>query len=811
MSPLFILIAFFLITLRCYGEELPFLNPDHPNRLPASFEGKPILPDFGCFWSFSSLDDDSYKTFPDAVAPSGAFDAFYLTLRSHEKIVDNQPLLEKTRQAVEYARAQYGIGTLLDIDVRIARKEFAQQYPDLLQERLFLDEKELDFTVPNRKESSNSAPKSLEFLFQTGSLTDHYTGKYPYSIQGNRLAKAWIYQKNDQNEILPQTIRDVSQEVVFQSLNNEKCCVIVPESLRFSIKDKFDFEEHFKTFICVAAAFQLLYPDIFAEETLNLERQIYEMYRTVPAAGIGKDEWGFPPCFAREDNLNDYWFSRRMSEKYAETTNGRSLLDDFLLMFRPQQSRETERLQCFDDFHRLCLKQVLRYEIQNYYLSKEIWGSNAFIGVHGTWFPWPNICEFRKNGLFWWQMPRDYAQSDEFVPFCCRNSMAKATRSTWINMFYSSYIPPYINEHWTAALSAGRVHLHGIYPTVADSPSHPINARILPITEAGVDRIRSKIRLLNLITNSPLNSSVAVVFGHFGVMNPLREEYKKVGVELCDHLALAGYPADLIPSDEINSVDLQNRPLWFQNKDGFLQYGAQAYRYIVFYGVNDSDRNDFEALAALKTDKCQTHIVEIPVQIESSQKISVLDSIINSLKEANIPVQTPWKAEQEQFMSGTDEISTRPNRNGFALLIDGTYIRIASQNNSTGEDIILEDEPILSNSGQLFGTVSVQCNGLFACRFNENGILTALVATDLRFFSCNDLEINLIDDFENKEVPEGLDVVLLRKNEGQMIESGNAQHSWLGIFQARENNLPDSLKKITADWQFLASPFPPSR
>ena len=160
---------------------IPPLNPNAPARLPASIEGRPLVPDFGCFWSFepSSANPESWRPFVDAVAKTNAFDALAITLRNQNYFVDNSEAVKATQQAVLYALEKYGIKTILDLDVRIARHDFEKAFPDLLQERLFFQEE--------RTSDSNS----LSFSFSASNLQDHYSGKTPYFVRGGRVLKAW--------------------------------------------------------------------------------------------------------------------------------------------------------------------------------------------------------------------------------------------------------------------------------------------------------------------------------------------------------------------------------------------------------------------------------------------------------------------------------------------------------------------------------------------------------------------------------------------------------------------------------------------
>ncbi|MBQ6829148.1 MAG: hypothetical protein IJO46_14150, partial [Thermoguttaceae bacterium] len=531
------------------------LNPTAPGRLPATLDGLRLAPDFGCFWGFS-VDGEDYRALFDAVEPTGAFDALTITLRSLPRFDGNAAAVAATKKAVEYARER-GVGAILDVDLRIARYDFEAARPDLSQERVYF--KELDLRTLGEADGRG------ELAFEAPNLNDHYAGARPFYVRGARFVKAWRYRKNADGAVEPGSVVDVSAAFSVPTTNaplekNRIDFVDATSRNRFGVPVDLAALDGVKSanganggdFLAVAVAFRYSCPDIFADETLELEKRLYEQYRDVPALGVAKDEWGFPPSFDRQNRLDDFWYSEATRRAYsaafgaddlkdfggsdgssgskgaadASEAGSRDLVDDLFLAFRPQAGREAERIAAVDRFNRLCADRVLKYEIQNYQTTKEIWGPDAFVGVHCTWFPFPNTLEMRKNGVMWWKAPRDFAQSDEYVPFCCRNSLAKATDSHWINMFYARQVAPYIFEHWTAAASGGRVHIHNIYPRDENSPQNPLDNRLMPIVEdGGVARIRSKIRTLSLISDAPLDAPVAVVFGRFGAMNPLRAGY----------------------------------------------------------------------------------------------------------------------------------------------------------------------------------------------------------------------------------------------------------------------------------------------
>ena len=776
------------------------LNPTAPGRLPKTLDGLRLAPDFGCFWGFS-VDGDDYRALFDAVEPTGAFDALTITLRSLPRFDGNDAAVAATKRAVEYARER-GVGAILDVDLRIARYDFEAARPDLSQERIYL--KELDLRAIGEAEGRG------ELAFEAPNLNDHYAGARPFYVRGARFVKAWRYRKNADGAVEPGSVVDVSSafnvpttnapleknrvDFVDATSRNRFVVPVEPATLDGVKSANGESGANSGDFLTVAVAFRYSCPDVFADETLELEKRLYEQYRDVPALGVAKDEWGFPPSFDRENRLDDFWYSeatrRAYSAAFGTADAPVDLVDDLFLAFRAQTGREAEQIAAVDRFNRLCAERALRYEIQNYQTTKEIWGPDAFVGVHCTWFPFPNTLEMRKNGVMWWKAPRDFAQSDEYVPFCCRNSLAKATDSHWINMFYARQVPPYIFEHWTAAASGGRVHIHNVYPRDENSPQHPLDNRLMPIVDdGGVARIRSKIRTLSLISDAPLDAPVAVVFGRFGAMNPLRPGFGKVGVDLCDRFSTAGFPADLIPVDEVTSTTQTGEKRWKLSSDGYLQYGPQRYSALVLWGENDADAADFAALLELAGTNCRTKIKKIKADATDAEKDALAAELLAALKAAKVEPQTPWKLDEAAF-SVPEERSSRPRLVSTSRFTDGTTVWVAAKENALGDPIALNGATVRLADGSDSTPISVDANGVFAVRFGADGALEAVAAAELKALKVGDLTVE-IPDAEIAGDP--VDVAIWRRPDGRLR----------GVFQRRENALPPSLEGLVDDWAFL--------
>ncbi len=296
--------------------------------------------------------------------------------------------------------------------------------------------------------------------------------------------------------------------------------------------------------------------------------------------------------------------------------------------------------------------------------------------------------------------------------------------------------------------------------------------------------------MLNLVSNAQIDSPVAVVFGRFAASNPLRPEYKTVGCDICDRFSTRGYPADLIPIDEMSSRSPDGKPRWSVD-DGFLRYGAQKYQVVVLNGESEAEKDDYDALRRLadSAGECKTKIVSILPQATDEEKTALVGEIAATLKERGIIAQTPWVSDDYVFSSDVEK-SSRPARKSVSRFLDGLVLWIAAEESDFGDPIVLNDEIVPLKGGKSSQPVSVEANGVFAARFDENGNLTALVASELKSFQIGDFGVALSDD-EIGDDP--VDVAVWKDEKGE----------WRGVFQRCENALPEALESAVSDWLYL--------
>jgi hypothetical protein len=727
-----------------------------PTRLPDS-----ALPQIGCwFWTEAEFKPEGWRPFLDMAAEHTAWTLLTTSVRIPKLEVTDADVHARIKAASEYARRR-GMGVVMDLDVRLARAAFQRKYPDELQEMLRLREVELRDSGDVALAIASDAP------------SDHYTFRAtPYIPLAGRVVRVYSYVRGPQG-IEPDTVQDITDTCAVKEAS--------PKQVAIAIRCGEDARGRRA---CLAAAFSHFTPDVFAPHLLEFQREIIQAYGDAPLAGVCKDEWGFPPCYDGCPAKNDFWFSRPMAEAYAKRTGGRDLVRDALLAWAGERGRTPQRQAAINRFMEMCRERNAEIENDFYRVTKATFGPAAVVATHPTWWPFPDTREFKKNGLDWWQVTRDLAQTDEVTPFCVRTALAKRWGSpVWYNMYYATAVANYDRSLWTHALGGGRINYHPLYPhpgSLLECTGGLLGGRLM--------RGESRVRLLNFITRAPLDCPVAVVFGHACAMNWAGPAYNDVGMGLADALRRAGFPADLIPSTEIRTKALK------VGDDGLVRYGPQRYAAVVLYHPEferAQTADFFQAAARGKTalfrigewtadfdGKPFDGRAALPPEVAACPDAGACATqVIARLRGLGIAPQTPAVTLDEFGLQ-----SAAPPARGECRLLDGTHILVAGEKDAAGDPI----QAVVEVKGR---KVAVEAIGLAAIRLAEDGSLEALAAGGLKRLEVGALKIEL-------ETP--IDTALWRDASGRMR----------GVLQDHAGEVPKPLAALATDWLRLAVPTP---
>ncbi len=741
----------------------PYLDSGRTADSPAVRTGQTrlppdVLPSLGCwFWTEAEFQPAGYRPFLDLVGRHAAFNLLTTSLRVPRREVSESAVHDQIDRAAVYAQ-RYGLRLVMDLDVRLARQAFQQAHPEELQEMLRLRGVEL------------AATGEVSLTIAADVPGDHYTfATTPYVPVASRLVRVYVCRRTD-GEIDPASVAEITA----------RCRVVEAATNRLRVSIPCEAADRGGEAV-VAAAFAHLTPDVFAPHLKEFQRRLLRQYADVPLAGACKDEWGFPPCFDGCPAKNDFWYSGGYATAYAQHTGGRDLVRDCLLMWRGERGRDRERQAAINHYQQLAWQRNAALEDDFYHAVKEVFGPTALVATHPTWWPNPDLREFKKNGLDWWAATRDLAQTDEVTPFAVRTALAKKWGGAlWVNMFYASTVPDYERALWSHALGGGRINYHPLYPT-----THGLGLEnTAALLRGDLMRADARLRLLHFVARTPLDCPVAVVFGHAGAMNWAGPDYNDVGLGLASALWRQGYPADLIPADEIQAGALR------VDAEGWVRYGPQRYRAAVLYHPEFEPATTAEFLARAATGPtavwrvgdwtrdfdARPFVAEWPAGLQTAGEAgSCARQIVEHLRHAGLAPQTPATA-----TIGWDTQSAAPPRMGSGRLVDGTVVWLAGEHQLTGDPIALRQ--------RLDGhSLEARAVGMLAVRLDAAGKLEALAAGGLSRFRCGGVDLSL-------DPP--LDLALWTDAQGR-------RH---GVVQGGEDALPQALLELTPHWLRLAVP-----
>ncbi|MDR1530765.1 MAG: hypothetical protein LBS62_01005 [Clostridiales bacterium] len=507
------------------------------------------------------------------------FDLLYVSFHHLPLEFADPALLRLIRKTVGILAAD-GRKLLLDIDARNELAAFKRAYPQpenegcvtRFWERTLDSRGECRFTVPNPAAG------------RTGRA-----GK-PRGPVG--LAGAWTLVKTaGGTEYAPGSLEALGPETV--------------EIIDLGAESRFEIHTHpseaGKTLV-LAAIFPHGIPDIFSEHLEAFYSTMFDAVADIPLGGAAVDEWGYDLALACDDGLfyvDAFPYSAGLCARYTRET-GRTLDADLIHFAYSEEGRRGESLGVVNDYLALIRRRMRENNRWFYDETKRRLGECAFVGVHPTF--WGDPSDFSvdalHNGISWWETPRDFAQTDEFVIMPIRTALAhKWGGSVFYNMWYSGntqQLDTYWQETWRNARFGGRTHYLGY-----ECPNEPGVYRLKhPGGLEGVDAMERRITEIDLLERSQPDCRALIVFGLEGACNwRLRDCGAKVVRGAGPLTEVLRYAAgvfeavlcDLVPSTElISGVVIEGAA---------VRYGTQTYDAMVYLCTECMDR---AVLAALK-------------------------------------------------------------------------------------------------------------------------------------------------------------------------------------------------------------------
>lgn len=712
-----------------------------------------VRPGIGCwFWTTREFEAEGYRPFLDQAARFSNFGLLTTSLRAPVEVTD-PAVHDQIRRAAEQARGM-GMALVLDLDVRLARAAFRERHPEELQEIVRLRE------VPLRDDGV------VELRIECVGGGDHYTFRAPpYHPVASRLLRVFGYRRGPDG-IRSDTVED----------RTAVCEVVQADDRAVVVRIPCEPGDGGRT-AAVLAVHSLFTPDVFAPHLVAFERGILEQYADVPLAGACKDEWGFPGGMANATNL---WYSRAMAGEYVRRRPGHSLERDLLLMGLGEAGREGERVAAIHHYMEMIWQRNAEVETAFRDGIRAVFGPGALAATHPTWFPFPDAHEVFKNGLDWWAVPRELAQTDEATPFAARTALAKRCGSPlWFNMYYDNQPRAYEEDVWRHALGGGRMNFHPLYPG-------PWEGDPWALARSPVLQASARIGLLDFITTAPVDCPVAVVFGHAAALDWAGPSFAQVGLGITDALWELGHYADLIPTSEIAAGRLTLGP------DGKIAYGAQPYAVVILHHPQ-SERATTGAFFRKALEAGGTTLLQVgdrtlgfegePAGVGEGwpgvRRVGEAEAVREAtarLDALGIRPQTPGARHTVAGFPG----SVMPIGSGACRFLDGTRVVASGRTQVLGDPIrgVLDPGP---------GELRYDAVGVLGVRLDGAREIQALAAGGLRLFVGGGLRL---------ELAEPVDLALWRDSQGQ----------WQGVVLGLNGPVPEPLARLTSRWTRLRWP-----
>jgi hypothetical protein len=383
-----------------------------------------------------------------------------------------------------------------------------------------------------------------------------------------------------------------------------------------------------------------------------------------------------------------------------------------------------------------------------------------------------------KNGYFWWWAKRSYGGTDEDFPISLATALAKKMDlPVWYNQYYRGTKDLYIRV-WQAARSGGRLSFLG-------APRYLVDPALM--------RAETRIRMLNFITKAPLDCPVAVVFGHAASLNWVGPHFGDLGWSFAHQMRQEGFPADDISSNEIQSGALRT------TKDGWVAYGPQRYRALVFLNPEYEPASTFDFLRRAAVSKTFVFIRGTSAYTFDGKKRNPAETLVPGADTNPTPGQVATFLQGQVYPSGVPHLT---NPADISYLTDGTCFIARGTNDPSGDEI---QGTIYCREANTRRTeaITVHATGVFGIRLSDSGSVEALAASGLRSVA---VHRGFYGSFAAGRGPEfqlsfdhPTDVAIWHDPDGK----------WRGAIQGT-TVVPSSLLRLTRNWIYLALP-PPVR
>jgi hypothetical protein len=324
------------------------------------------------------------------------------------------------------------------------------------------------------------------------------------------------------------------------------------------------------------------YPDMFSKFMPDSLIGAIRAYKDVGFDGAALDEFGYMALHnAAHEQFRGRFYTDSMAVFYKRRT-GQDLIRTLFDMRYAPKGDLRPRMRAINNYFDMLRQGPLEVERKFFQATADIFGPQAFHGIHNTFHNHLDGDEIWSTCINWWEVPRDYGQSDEITPYTTQLGIGlNHPKPVEYRQHYGS-VRSFLEEGINDARFNVRVHYHALN----DEHGWGTDMRT-PQMLKGVSAVEDKVRLLNYFDAPRPAMNVLYLFGYPALANwfPIasqRNEWDINGSLKAEEKAVAAWTAGY--RGAFASSNLIQEGKITTDEHGGILYGGHRFTALVFIG-----------------------------------------------------------------------------------------------------------------------------------------------------------------------------------------------------------------------------------
>jgi hypothetical protein len=507
------------------------------------------------FWDEATITDKQYLKDIDKMAAHSPFETIFLTSR-FKKAENNFFATEKMKpyfeETVRYAHSK---GLKIGIQIsKISRVEAPMNKEDATA---LIAEGECTLDAQGKGSVSNKA----------------FTSRFNRTIQAEPV-NVWLFRKVADGFYDPASLKEAESEWIQTKINDD-----------FSVDVSITAPETYAGYhVYVATKHYQNFYDVLSPEHSNHFKKILDAYSDIPFDGTALDENGnmmvdYKKLTVEKIINPERAWCDRFDEVYRNayhTDPARLLLD---MRYAPENKPEV-RIKAINTYFEAWTKGPVAVENFFYKHSRQLYGNTCFSGFHSTFHNQLSLDDVWCTGIDWWDLPREYGQTDEGFPMPDRMGVGlSGTKPVMYNMFYNNSKEAIFRDALDKAAFGVRVHYHAWNDVGAwgkNLQDDDFLEELIPV--------ENRVRLLNHFNPAPPKLPLLIVYNFPYLFNwyPDRNQLNYIGIRETNMQSAAnsvwgaGYTCATIPSTWLERGTVTVR------EDGKVQIKDRLFDAVIF-------------------------------------------------------------------------------------------------------------------------------------------------------------------------------------------------------------------------------------